>query len=261
MPDYSPYQSPYQSSYQSPYPSVFQSPYQSTYRSPYQSLSSASSPIIDIDEGSENDRTTRVPAAANVHSCPGNVRGSNGGKGGRGAYNKPGSGRRRTNWNAQLKEKHLEVLIECKHDGLQMDGSMKKEAFTRVRDALVNMSGGADIDEETCRTRYYTVHGIWRCWLDHLSATPGWGRGAQGVPVNDGDVMDEYYTQHPDRTQFRGSRPEFYDLLVELFGEKISTTGSLAIRIESIDAVAENDGGDSSGDVEALDGHLMTDRC
>ena len=72
MPDYAPYQSPYQSSYQSPYPSVFRPPYQfpyqsSTYQSPYQSLSSASSPIIDIDEGSEND-TTRVPATVNVEA-------------------------------------------------------------------------------------------------------------------------------------------------------------------------------------------------
>jgi hypothetical protein len=166
--------------------------------------------------------------------------GSSGGESSRGGSSNKGPGRRkRTNWTTQLKEIHLDVLIQCKYDGLQTDGSMKKEAFTRVCAVLITSPGGADIDEDNCRTRYYTVHGIWRCWLDHLNATSGWGRDEQGVPINDEDVMDEYFAKHPDRAQFRGNLPENYNQLQELFGER-SATGALAL---GGDIIAE-DGGD-----------------
>jgi hypothetical protein len=118
---------------------------------PKWSSSNPSSPVTDIDEGPES----LLPATANVPSGRGKARRSKSGK--RGSASRGLCRRKRTTWSAELQQKHLETLIECKYDGLQADGSMTKETYIRVRAVWVAMSGGANVDEEACRTRYYTT--------------------------------------------------------------------------------------------------------
>ncbi|KAG6282550.1 hypothetical protein E4U09_000568 [Claviceps aff. purpurea] len=100
------------------------------------------------------------------------------------------------------------------------------------------------------------MKGKWKEWCRHLGRVSGWGRDPNGVPFNEKEIEDAYFTQHADSKIFRRKAPACRDQMETLLGAT-QATGQHAPSLDQ--TLMGGEGGDDDDEGwEDLLGEMMS---
>jgi hypothetical protein len=153
-------------------------------------------------------------------------------------------------WNNRMVEVLMDTLRRHSLDGKAAKGGFKASTWN----ACVNIirphyHGGGEVTAKSCRNKFGYYKRIWRLWKAHCQSIPEWGLNDDGVPVNESEVEDSYFTDHPDRAIFRDNLPPYHNHLIDIDGDSVVATGAHAHGPDS----------DSGGDGSYLNGTEVGD--
>ncbi|KAG6166569.1 hypothetical protein E4U51_003486 [Claviceps purpurea] len=208
----------------------------------------------------------RVAASATPSARPGGsgAGGSkratpSGGNGGGGGGDGPGASqaakkRKMTRWNEVTMACLCSCLIELADAGKQTDNQGFKAADLQDVSRNLQEQCGADFDVKQIRSKWDDMKAKWKEWCRHLGRVSGWGQDPNGVPCNDKEIEDAYFTQHPDSKIFRRKAPACRDQMEALLGAT-QATGQHASSLDQ--TLIGGEGGDDDEGGEDLLGEMM----
>ena len=143
----------------------------------------------------------------------------------------------RIRWEPRMERELVLGAYKLAKDGKTADNRSFKEAdwknvATRVRPVYY---GPYALDWKNCKSKWEDkFKALWRLWLEHAAVEKlsGWGVNEEGLPQADEEVMDEYFTAHPQFAKFRHSLPEYYAELGFIFGNSQLANGSAAFVVD-----------------------------
>ncbi|KAG5959353.1 hypothetical protein E4U57_000747 [Claviceps arundinis] len=150
-----------------------------------------------------------------------------GGNGGGGGGDGPGASqavkkRKMTRWNEATTACLCSCLIELTDAGKQTDYQGFKAADLQDVSRTLQEQCGADFNVKQIRSKWDDMKAKWKEWCRHLGRVSGWGQDPNGVPFNEKEIEDAYFTQHPDFKIFRRKAPAFRDQMETLLGAATS---------------------------------------
>ena len=153
-------------------------------------------------------------------------------------------------WNNRMVEVLMDTLRRHSLDGKAAKGGFKASTWN----ACVNIirphyHGGGEVTAKSCRNKFGYYKRIWRLWKAHCQSISEWSLNVDGVPVNESEVEDSYFTDHPDRATFRDNLPPYHNHLIDIDGDSVVATGAHAHGPDS----------DSGGDGSYLNGAEVGD--
>ncbi|KAG6282013.1 hypothetical protein E4U09_000825, partial [Claviceps aff. purpurea] len=184
-----------------------------------------------------------------------------GGNGGGGGGDGPGASqaakkRKMTRWNEVTMACLCSCLIELADAGKQTDNQGFKAADLQDVSRTLQEQCGADFDVKQIRSKWDDMKAKWKEWCRHLGRVSGWGQDPNGVPFNEKEIEDAYFTQHPDSKIFRRKAPACRDQMETLLGAT-QATGQHATSLDQL--LMGSEGGDDDDDEggEDLLGEMM----
>ncbi|KAG6055020.1 hypothetical protein E4U32_006562 [Claviceps aff. humidiphila group G2b] len=147
-------------------------------------------------------------------------------------------------------------LIELADTGKQTDNQGFKAADLQDVSRDLQEQCGADFDAKQIRSKWDDMKAKWKEWCRHLGRVSGWGQDPNGVPFNEKEIEDAYFTQHPDSKIFRRKAPACRDQMETLLGAT-QATGQRATSLDQM--LMGGEGGDDDDDEggEDLLGEMM----
>ncbi|KAG6246867.1 hypothetical protein E4U24_003480 [Claviceps purpurea] len=175
-----------------------------------------------------------------------------GGNGGGGGGDGPGASqtankRKMTRWNEATMACLCSCLIELANAGKQTDNQGFKAADLKDVSRTLQEQCGADFDAKQIRSKWDDMKAKWKEWCRHLGRVSGWGQDSNGVPLNEKEIEDAYFRQHPDSKIFRRKAPAFRDQMETLLGAT-QATGQHATSLDQ--TLMGGEGGDDDDDDE-----------
>ncbi|KAG6259379.1 hypothetical protein E4U48_000493 [Claviceps purpurea] len=175
-----------------------------------------------------------------------------GGNGGGGGGDGPGASqatkkRKMTRWNEATMACLCSCLIELANAGKQTDNQGFKAADLKDVSRTLQEQCGADFDAKQIRSKWDDMKAKWKEWCRHLGRVSGWGQDPNGVPLNEKEIEDAYFRQHPDSKIFRRKAPAFRDQMETLLGAT-QATGQHATSLDQ--TLMGGEGGDDDDDDE-----------
>ncbi|KAG6077098.1 hypothetical protein E4U15_004832 [Claviceps sp. LM218 group G6] len=196
----------------------------------------------------------RVAAPARPSATPGGS-GAGGRKraapsGGNGGGDGPGASqaakkRKMTRWNEATIACLCSCLIELADAGKQTDNQGFKAADLQDVSRTLQEQCGADFDAKQIRSKWDDMKAKWKEWCRHLGRVSGWGQDPNGVPFNEKEIEDAYFTQHPDSKIFRRKAPAYRDQMETLLGAT-QATGQHSTSLDQM--LMGGEGGDDDDD-------------
>ncbi|KAG6032924.1 hypothetical protein E4U19_007058 [Claviceps sp. Clav32 group G5] len=175
--------------------------------------------------------------------------GGNGGGDGPGA-SQAAKKRKMTRWNEATMACLCSCLIELTDAGKQTDYQGFKAADLQNVSRTLQEQCGADFDAKQIRSKWDDMKAKWKEWCRHLGRVSGWGQDPNGVPFNEKEIEDAYFTQHPDSKIFRRKAPAFRDQMETLLGH-LGATQATCQHATSLDqTLMGGEGGDDDDDDE-----------
>ncbi|KAG5987665.1 hypothetical protein E4U52_007358 [Claviceps spartinae] len=173
-----------------------------------------------------------------------------GGNGGGGGGDGPGASqaakkREMTRWNEATIACLYSCLIELADAGKQTDNQGFKAADLQDISRTLQEQCGADFDAKQIRSKWDDMKAKWKEWCRHLGRVSGWGQDPNGVPFNEKEIEDAYFTQHPDSKIFRRKAPAYRDQMETLQGAT-QATGQHATSLDQM--LMGGEGGDDDDD-------------
>ncbi|KAG6040614.1 hypothetical protein E4U17_001920, partial [Claviceps sp. LM77 group G4] len=214
----------------------------------------------------------RVAASATPSATPGGSGAGgrkraapSGGNGGGGGADGPGASqaakkRKMTRWNEATMACLCSCLIELADAGKQTDNQGFKAADLQDVSRTLQEQCGADFDAKQIRSKWDDMKAKWKEWCRHLGRVSGWGQDPNGVPSNEKEIEDAYFTQHPDSKIFRRKAPACRDQMETLLGATLGATQATGQHAKSLDQMLMGgEGGDDDDDEgwEDLLGEMM----
>ena len=145
----------------------------------------------------------------------------------------------RVKWTDMMEEVLLQALEEIVKRGKTADG-FKAEHWNEVAEKVRKVyTGKAMVIGKNCKSKYEIFRKSWSLWQDYLgSGLSGWEENEEGLPQSSEEVMDAYFSEHPEFKAFRFNFPPGYKYLVNIVGDRVAT-GEFAIdaRAEDSDEV------------------------
>jgi hypothetical protein len=121
-------------------------------------------------------------------------------------------------------EQVLLDTLEAIAKGKTSDGFKKEHWVEAARKVREIYHGSADLDWERAKSKFEDKYRpLWAKWQDHCSGLSGWTENEEGLPQNSEEVMDTYFTAHPEFLRFRYSLPTGHKQLVVILGDRIAT--------------------------------------
>ncbi|KAG6111092.1 hypothetical protein E4U13_005079 [Claviceps humidiphila] len=147
-------------------------------------------------------------------------------------------------------------LIELADTGKQTDNQGFKAADLQDVSRDLQEQCGADFDAKQIRSKWDDMKAKWKEWCRHFGRVSGWGQDPNGVPFNEKEIEDAYFTQHPDSKIFRRKAPACRDQMETLLGAT-QATGQHATSLDQM--LMGGEGGDDDDDEggEDLLGEMM----
>jgi hypothetical protein len=135
-------------------------------------------------------------------------------------------GRRpRVKWTEIMEETLLQALEEVVKRGRTADG-FKKEHWREVAEEVRAVyHGPAELDWERAKSKFEDKYRpLWGKWTDFLaSGLSGWTENEEGLPQSSEEIMDKYFSDHPEFRSFRYSLPTGYHHLIVILGDRVAT--------------------------------------
>jgi hypothetical protein len=133
----------------------------------------------------------------------------------------------RINWTTEMEAGMLQGLVQAIHQGLRADSSYKKEGWQMALDGAC-LHTRYPITIKQIKSKHDVHKRDWKVWKE-LCSQSGWGWDEdKGTPIASEEVMDTYFTAHPDAAKFRDTPLPFLEELTELF-EGVVATGNYAV--------------------------------
>jgi hypothetical protein len=110
-----------------------------------------------------------------------------------------------------------------------LEGKAAKSGFkASTWNACVNTirplyHGGGELTPKSCRNKFGYYKRVWRLWNTHSRSVSDWGLNNECVPINESEVEDDYFTEHPDRVIFRDTLPPYFSHLIDIDGDPMAT--------------------------------------
>lgn len=123
--------------------------------------------------------------------------------------------RRRAHWSESAAEA---LLAECREmageGGRGALGSFALETCDEISWRMAE--NGFDFDGDQIHRKFKSRSAMWDKWHKHCGRVSDWRRNEDDVPVNEEEIEDEYFTQHPEAKMFRRKAPPFREELSDL---------------------------------------------
>lgn len=136
-----------------------------------------------------------------------------------------GSKAPRVKWTTVAETVLLEALEAIVKRGKTSDG-FKRDHWGEVATKVMRVYGGRGIiNWEKAKSKYEDKYRpLWGRWQEHLNnGLSGWQDNEEGLPQNSEEVMDRYFTAHPQFANFRYKLPAGYRYLLEILGDQVAT--------------------------------------
>jgi hypothetical protein len=124
-----------------------------------------------------------------------------------------------------MEETLLQALEEIVKRGKTADG-FKKEHWREVAEKVRAVyQGPAELDWERVKSKFEDKYRpLWGKWADFLaSGLSGWVENEEGLPQSSEEIMDKYFSEHPEFRMFRYNLPTGYNHLIVILGDRVAT--------------------------------------
>ncbi|KAG6213238.1 hypothetical protein E4U26_000774, partial [Claviceps purpurea] len=194
-------------------------------------------------------------AGGRKRAAPSGGNGDGGGGDGPGA-SQAARKRKMTRWNEATMACLCSCLIELADAGKQTDNQGFKASDLQDVSRTLQEQCGAVFDAKQIRSKWDDMRAKWKEWCRHLGRVSGWGQDPNGVPFNDKEIEDAYFTQHPDSKIFRRKAPACRYQMETLLGAT-QATGQHATSLDQTLMRGEDGDDDDDEGGEDLLGEMM----